>query len=245
MAFGTSGLDPQARVKVTPTNGGGNSPQGLSNTGGSPATGQAGNAYAQGGYAYQGQEHPFASLAGVQGAASNILPDIYRQPFRAGMEAAGTTGSYAAAALPGASQFQQGLYSENLNPFESNMLNSSAYLGSLGLEQVTNKISDEYALDPYNSGKNKAYYDAANQFAGQMMQTGAQMGLDRMSLATQNLSNVFTFPNQAAQYGQQSAAGLYNAYDQALYGDLKLPYNMWANYPIQGSTYVQPAAGGK
>lgn len=179
--------------------------------------------------------------------SQQLLPDVYRQPFLSGLEAAASTGSHAAQALPGAGDFQAGLYSPTLNPMEQQFMQSSGYLGSLGLEQALNEIGQEYALDPYNMAKNKSYYDAANQFAAQMMQTGAQLGLDRMSLATQNLPNVFEFPNKAAGYGQQSAAGLYNAYEQARLGDLKYPFQFWSSYPIQGSDYIQPPApsGGK
>lgn len=178
---------------------------------------------------------------------SRFIPDVFKQPFMQGLEAAAATGSYASQALPGAGNFQAGLYSPTLNPMEQQFMQASGYLGSLGLEQAFNEIGQEYALDPHNMAKNKAYYDAANQFAAQMMQTGSKLGLDRMSLATQQLPNVFNFPNQAAQYGQQSAAGYYNALEQARLGDTKFPYQWASTYPIQGSTYVQPPApsGGK
>lgn len=239
-----------------PMNGGGNTPPGLTSTGGTPAsqtTGSLGagstaynpssDAQGAGGVTFTGINNETINTPAAPGAdvRSAFLPDVFKQPFLDGLSAAGTTASYAGQALPGAGNFQAGLYSAGLNPMEQEFMNSSAYLGGLGLEQAFNTINDQYAMDPYHQGKNKAYYDGANQFAGQMMQTGSQLGLDRMELATQNLGQVFNQPNQSAQYGQQSAAGLYNAFDQAMLGDTKSPYAMWSNAPIQGSTYVQPS----
>lgn len=205
----------------------------------------AGDQYAGMQNVYPGQQQQFQNPAGIQATASNILPDIYRQPFLQGIEAAAQTGSYSAAALPGAAQFQQGLYSPTLNPLEQQFMQSSGYLGSLGLEQAMNNIGSQYALDPGHNGQNKEYYDAANQFAAQMMQTGSQMGLDRMQMATQNLPNVFNQPLTSAAFGQQSAAGLNNAYSTARYQDTDMAYNIWANSPVAGGTYVQQPQGGK
>lgn len=253
------------------------SPPGMTNPGGSPGgfaslnNGGGGlgfaypGAYQPGGKTNPQQQQPQQNSGGGQGAPqqtaqnpltaappseeekARFIPDVFKQPFMQGLQAAAATGSYASQALPGAGNFQAGLYSPTLNPMEQQFMAASGYLGSLGLEQALNEIGQEYALDPHNMAKNKSYYDAANQFAAQMMQTGAKLGLDRMSLATQQLPNTFNFPNQAAQYGQQSAAGYYNALEQARLGDTKFPYQLWSTYPIQGSTYVQPPApsGGK
>lgn len=179
-----------------------------------------------------------------QEVRDRFLPPVFTEPFLDGLRAAGTTGSYAGMALPGAGAFQSGLYNPGLNPMEANFLGSSALLGSLGLETAMNRISDEYAMTPFHSSKGKQYADAGNQFAAQMMNTGSNMALQRQQMAAQNLPNVFQFPLQAAASGQQSAAGLYNAFEQGMLGDTKLPMAYFNSYPVQSSVYVQPPAGG-
>lgn len=221
--------------------------------GGNPANVQGGGTSTpnEGGQA-PGQPYPITAAA-YTGFGSNpspiappsqeyqnaFTPNIFRDPFVSGLNAAANIGSFAAQAVPGASQFQSGLYDPNLNAHETNFLTAGANLGLRGLESAFNQINSQYENTPFAASRGRQLYDAANQFGDQMMQTAGDMGMKRQALATQNLPTAFGTPLQANQYGQQSAAGLYNLFDNAMYGDLNYPTSLYAGYPVQPDTFLQ------
>lgn len=171
-----------------------------------------------------------------------FAPDIFRDPFVSGLNASANIGSFAAQAAPGAGMFQSSLYDPNLNAHETNFLTAGANLGLRGLESAFNQINSQYENTPFHAGRSRQMYDAANQFGDQMMRQAGDMGMQRQSLATQNLPNAFNAPLQANQYGQQSSAGLYNLFDNAMYGDLKFPFQMYTSHVSQPGTYLQTNA---
>lgn len=169
----------------------------------------------------------------------NFTPDIFRDPFVSGLNAAANIGSYAAQAVPGASQYQSSLYDPNLNAMEQSFLTAGANTGLRGLESAFNQINSQYENTPFHSSRAVQMDDAANVFANNMMSTAGNMGTQRQQLATQNLQQAFNTPLAANQYGQQSAAGLYNLFTNAMYGDLQFPTTMYQSYPTQATRYVQ------
>ena len=184
------------------------------------------------------------SLPGSQ-YTDMFMPDVLANPFVSGINTATQLGSFASQAAPAAGHFQQDLYNPNLNTMEQNFLQSSADQGLRGLSTAMNRIDSQYEGSPGHSARPQQYMDAANQFATQMMNTGSQMGLQRQQMATQNLPQAFGAPLQAIESAQQSASGLNNLAQNAMYGDMQYPQAIWSGFPIMTPTLVQqPASGG-
>lgn len=169
----------------------------------------------------------------------SFTPNIFRDPFVSGINAASQSGSFAAQALPGAGAFQAGLYDPGLNAHEQSFLTAGANLGLRGLESAFNQIDSQYENTPFAASRGKQRDDAANVFANNMLQQSSQLGLQRQQLATQNLPGAFNQPLQSNQFGQQSAAGLYNMFDTAMRGDLQDGQFIYNNFRVPQDTIVQ------
>lgn len=176
-----------------------------------------------------------------------FIPPVLLNPFMGGINAAAQMGGFASQAAPMAGMFQQGLYSPGLNPMEQAFLGSSGALGMRGLESAFNRIDAQYENAPMASTRFRQMTDAGNQFGEQMANIGSQMGLQRMSMAAQNLPFAFGFPLQAADAGQTSAADLLNLANQAMTGPLDLPLSIYQSAPVIPPAVIQPpaTAGGK
>ncbi len=169
----------------------------------------------------------------------NFTPSIFRDSFVSGINAANQIGSYAAQAVPGAANYQASLYDPNLNAMEQSFLTAGANLGLRGLESSFNQINSQYENTPFHSSRGVQMDEAANQFSNQMMGTAGNMGTQRQQMATNNLQQAFSTPLSSNQFGQQSAAGLYNLFSNAMTGELAFPTTMYQSYPVQADRYIQ------
>lgn len=199
---------------------------------------------------YQGQDQmpggliaPPTSLPGGE-YTSMFMPDILSNPFVSGINSATQMGSFASQAAPAAGHFQQDLYNPNMNAMETNFLGASASQGLRGLNSAMNRIDSQYEGAPGHSARPQQYMDAANQFADSMLSTGSQMGLQRQQMATQNLGQAFGSPLQAISSAQESASGLNNLAQNAMYQDMQYPQAIWSGTPITTPTLVQSSGGG-
>lgn len=190
---------------------------------------------------------PFAMISpqGAPGAAyNNFLPQVMRDPYLSGINAAAQVGTAAGYALPNASGFQSALYGPSLTPMEQAFMQASGDQGLRGLNQTLNRVEAQFENAPLHGALGPMMMDAANQFATNMMQTGAGMGVQRQTTAAQSMPFTFGFPLQASGAAQQSAEGLYNMGTQGMYGDLQYPAALYGQYPFISPTIMQSASGG-
>lgn len=190
---------------------------------------------------------PFAMISpqAAPGAAySNFLPSVFRDPYLSGMNAAAQVGTAAGAALPNLSGFQSQLYGPGLTGMEQAFMGAAGEQGLRGLNTALNRVEAQFENSPMHGALAPAMFDAANQFAQNMMTTGAQMGTQRQTVAAQMMPSSFQVPLQAAQASQQGSEGLYNMLTQAMYGDLQYPAALYGQYPFISPTVVQGTNGG-
>ena len=174
-----------------------------------------------------------------QELAEAFVPDIFRDPFVSGLNAAAQSGSFSAQALPLASAFQSSLFDPGLNAHEQSFLEAGTNLGLRALESSFNQIDSQYENTPFHTSRGRQRDDAANVFADQIAQQAGQLGIQRQQLATQQLPNAFNQPLQANQFAQQTSAGLFNLLDQTQRQDLQDAQFIFGATPIQSSTFVQ------
>lgn len=185
-----------------------------------------------------------------QGAFSPLA-----QNFQQGAFSPGAQMFHQNAFSPQAMAYQNSLYAPGLNAMEQNFMGSGSALGRLGLEDAFNRVDDQFESTPMASAKPKAYADAANQFALQMMNTGSQMGLQREQLANQNLAQAYgtlghSFDTLGQSYNQLNNS--YGTLNQG-YGQLNNMYGLLGqgiqnipqmfNQPLQAGQAGQQAAG--
>lgn len=178
-----------------------------------------------------------------QSEQNSFLPGILRDPYVSGMNAAAQVGSWAGAALPGASSFQSSLYSPGLNQMEQAFMQSGANQGLRGLADSFNRIDAQYEGTPFHSSRGTQMDDAALQFSDQMTGRAAGLGLQRQQLAASNLPVAFGTPLQAATSQQEMASGLYNLAQQGMTGELQFPLSMYSGYPMVSPAVVQSSGG--
>lgn len=199
-----------------------------------------------------GAQHPFSSdpfpliapPAGPGSAYNNFLPSILANPFLSGINTAAQAGTAAGMALPNAAGFHSALYGPGMTPMEQAFLSSGAELGMRGLNTALNRVDAQFENAPMHSAQAPAMFDAANQFAAQMMNTAGQMGTQRQSLAAQSMPFTFGFPMQASQHAQDSAAGLLGMATQGMFGDLNYASSLYNGYPMLSPAIVQNTGGG-
>jgi hypothetical protein len=200
-----------------------------------------------------GDQHPFSndpwtmlSPQAAPGAGySNFLPSVFRDPYLGSMNAASQVGTAAGMALPNAAAFQSDLYGPGLTGMEQAFMRSAGDQGLRGLNQTLNRVEAQFENAPLHGALGAMSMDAANQFATNMMNMGAQMGTQRQNTAAGTLGTTFQLPLQAGQQSQEAASGLYNMMTQAMYGDMQYPSAMYSSYPFIAPAISQPTGGGK
>lgn len=187
--------------------------------------------------------YPIASPPGSPGQSltDRFLPSLFGDPFKQGMQAATTASNFSSQAIPGAADFQQGLYAPGLNPMEQSGLQASANLAGIQLGNTQAKLGGMFENSASSSGLAPAYLQAANQTADQLGQQASQMVQQRQGLAAQTLPFTMGFPIQAAQASQQSAEGLFGMGQQAMYGDSQFPLGVFGSNPFASPTVLSQA----
>jgi hypothetical protein len=142
---------------------------------------------------------------------------------------------------PQAMAYQNSLYGPGLSAMEQNFLGSGSALGRLGLEDAFNRVDDQFEGTPMASAKPKAYADAANQYALNMMNTGSQMGIQREQLANQNLAQAYGELGRSHDTLNQS----YGTLNQG-YGQLNNSYGLMGQATQNlGQMFGQPLVAGQ
>jgi len=179
-----------------------------------------------------GSQNPFArdnspimAAPGIpnQQQSNAFLPSVFRDPYLQGLNAAVQSGNWASQALPGASAFQQSLYSPGITPMEQTYLQSAAQLSNNQLSNTQANLAGMFENSASHGSLAPAMLQAANTSGAQLGQLAGQMGTQREQMATNAMPFTFGFPIQAAQAGQQSSQGLFGMGQQAMYGDLAFP----------------------
>ena len=171
-------------------------------------------------------------------ASQDFLPSVFRDPYLQGLNAAAQTSNWASQALPGASNYLQGLYSGGLNQIAQTYLQSAAELSNHQLAGTLANLGGMFENSASHGSLAPAYLQAANQSGAQLGQLAGQLGTQQMQQATSTLPFTFGFPIQAAQAGQQSSQGLYSQAQNAMYGDLQFPLAMFGSNPYSAPTVV-------
>ena len=205
----------------------------------------------QGGSLNPGDQQPYSNdpwamlspQAAPGSAYSNFLPSVFRDPYLSSMNAAAQVGTAAGMALPNAAGFQSELYGPGLTGMEQSFMQSAGEQGLRGLNQTLNRVEAQFENAPLHGALGAMETDAANQFATNMMNMGAQMGTQRQNTAAGTLGTTFQLPLQAGQQSQEASSGLYNMMTQAMYGDLQFPMAMYNSYPFVSPTIMQSTGG--
>lgn len=127
------------------------------------------------------------------------------------------------------------------NIFAENQMNTGMQLGinqtSAALQSALNQqmLGDQLANNMAGMGM---------QFGNNIVNQGANLALERLRMATQNLPSIFGFPIQAASQNQQATAGLYNLGQNAMYGDTPFAMAVHSQIPQIAPTIVQGGRGG-
>lgn len=123
-------------------------------------------------------------------------------PYQANQNMASTIASYGAQSIPGAAQFQQGLFEPGFNAAENAFLNSEAERQTRLLNGQMAQLGNKFSGTPFHSGYLNTSRELGAEAASNLGQAAQTLALNRQGLAAQAAGRILGNPMQATEQAQ-------------------------------------------
>lgn len=192
-----------------------------------------------------GVEVPPAQQGPGQSVRNAFMPATFVAPYYNAAATAGNLGTMQTAGVaPAAAQWQQQLFNPNLNTMEQSFMGAGLANASRALEQGMLRQEAEFENTPFHSALPKAQGDVMSQVADSLIGQGAQLGLNRQQLASQQAQFPFTYGLQAAQVGPNMSERYYNLLNNAFSQYMQQPMQAYTQLPIPSPVITTGGGGG-